>query len=68
MKRSDLAAAAFWGEGFCLDCEARLTEAETTALGACPECGSDAVYSAEFLLRAAAFVDEDDEGGEDDVA
>jgi len=63
MKRSDLAAAAFWGEGFCLDCEARLTDAGEEA--GCTECGSDAVYSAAFLLRVFDWIEPE---GDDDVA
>jgi hypothetical protein len=60
--RSKLESAAFWHEAVCLDCGAAqgTASADTLAEGAppvCSECESDAVYSAEFILRCADSVE-----------
>ena len=57
--RKTLEGAAFWDQVVCLDCEA-LVAADEVAEGACPRCGSDAVYPAEFVLRCADVVGEEE--------
>ena len=63
MKLSDVEDAAFWGRWVCLACEGgcegeafeHLSPDET----ACPECGDDAIYPAELLLRIYHFVEDE---------
>ena len=50
---TDLESAAFWDKRVCLDCSAIIEEPADT----CPECESDAVYLAEFLLRCRDFLE-----------
>lgn len=54
MNPETLDKAAFWHQVVCLDCEAVFDEEEI-----CPSCGSDAVYSAEFIQKVAAWANSD---------
>ena len=61
LSRAELDNAAFWDQAVCLDCGAVIPPEELPddlAEAACPECGSDAVFSAKFVQRAYAFVRE----------
>lgn len=58
MKPEVLAQAAFWDCLVCLDCNEVLPE-EKAPDGTCPTCGSDAVYSAEFLLKVSAWLEQE---------
>lgn len=65
IQRKALEAAAFWDQAVCLDCEAFFhadgEEGDAVPEATCPLCGSDATYSAAFVLRvAAAVTDEED--------
>jgi len=55
MRLADLMQAAAEGRAICLACEAVQGRVAIPDEG-CVECGDSAVYSAEFLLRAAQFV------------
>lgn len=60
IQRRALEAAAFWDQAVCLDCEAFFhaegEEGQAVPEAVCPLCGSDATYSAEFVLRVAGSV------------
>jgi predicted RNA-binding Zn-ribbon protein involved in translation (DUF1610 family) len=58
MNEETLAQAAFWDSLVCLDCNDIIPH-EGAPEGTCPSCGSDAVYSAEFLLRVASWLNSD---------
>lgn len=57
LSRKELEDAAFWEQGVCLDCGA-VVPAGVEFEEECPSCGSDAAYSAAFVLRCADFVEE----------
>ena len=57
MTNEELAQAAFWDQLICLDCEAVVPPDDEVVQreNRCPHCGSDAVYSAVFIQRVAAW-------------
>lgn len=66
---TSLQDAAFWDRAVCLDCgtvQQHGVEGDGP-FGPCDECGSDAVYSAAFVLRCAEFAGQPDAEDEDDV-
>lgn len=55
MTEAELIQAAFWDCAVCLDCDEVFSPPTTE----CPACGNNAVYSAEFLLKVAAWLNSD---------
>ena len=56
MNLETLEQAAFWSRCICMDCEA---DFEPPPDERCPVCGSEAVHSAEFILKCAEWANSD---------
>ena len=66
LTRQTLAAAAFWQQDICLDCDTvqDALPADLEAELTCEVCGSDALLAAELGVKLLARIAESEESGD----